>query len=187
LKTDVVISLLTAEQSFLNANYMTSEGYFSDVSKQGVTARSLWWKEIIQKYGENDSYCDELYANRLTWTIQRTRNPETSDAVLNVEVGTTGDVEHDTTCTCSLSLAIAAHPNVCSLKIRQRVKTHTVPVADWLTQSEVRDGTPFFDVRCGAIFAARSYAVSSNELTTPPCNVMDAGWLGWHWAGCGGF
>ena len=67
------------------------------------------------------------------------------------------------------------------------MRTHTVPVADWLTQSEVRDGTPFFDVSFGAIFAACLHAVPSNELATPPCIVTDAGWLGWHWAGRGGF
>ena len=154
LKTDMVASLFTAQQSFFDANYITTEAYFSNASEQWVTARTLWWKEIIQKYGENDYYCDDMYANRLKWTIHRTGNPETSDSVLNVEVGTSGDVEHDTTCMCALSMAIAAHPNVCSLETRKRVKTHTIPVADWLTQSEVRDGTPFFDVSCGAILEA---------------------------------
>ncbi len=63
LKTDMVASLFTAQQSFFDANYITSEAYFSNASEQWVTARTLWWKEIIQKYGENDYYCDDMYAN----------------------------------------------------------------------------------------------------------------------------
>ena len=159
LKTDMVASLFTAEQSFFDANYVTTEAFFSDTSKQGVTARTLWWKQIIQNYVKTSCYCDDMYANRLKWTIQRTGNPDTTDSVLNVEVGTSGDVEHDTT----------SHPNVCSLESRQRVRTHTVPVADWLTQSEVRDGTPFFDVSFGAIFAAclHDWKNSSMQLETP--------------------
>ena len=166
LKTDIVASLFTVEQSFFDANYLTTE-----TSKQGVTARTLWWKEIILKYDENDYYCDDMYANRLKWTIQRTGYPETSDSVLNVEVGTSGDVEHDTTCMCALSVAIAAHPNVCSLETRQRVKTRTIPVADWLTQSEVRDSTPFFDVSCGAIVAACLHT-QCHQTNSPLLSVL---------------
>lgn len=178
LKTDMIGALTGTDQSIIfDAIYMTSDAYFSAASKQEATARSLWWKGIIQKLEENDYYCDDMYANRSTWTIQPTKNPENSDSILNVKVSATGDVEHDTTCMVTLSMAIAAHPNVCSIETRQRMKKHTVSVTSWLTQSELKDKTPFFDVSGGAIlhstlFFACTLSHSRKSLCCHGCRLV---------------
>lgn len=126
--------------------YLTSKGYIAgleEIDDKEATARSKLWKDMIETYQQSGE-CDEIYAQRLKWTIVKTNNPEHTSSIMNVEFNTTGDNDLDVGCMLTLSLAIAAHPNVASLEARERMSTSNT-IIQWLTQSELGEKRPFFD------------------------------------------
>jgi len=147
--------------------YLTSEAYIDSASEldQETTERSKLWKSLIEDYQESGK-CDATYESRLSWTIQRARKPETHSSMMNVEFDTTGDSISDAACFLTLSLAIAAHPDVCSLELKERVKTANT-VSQWLVQSEVKDRRPFFDV--GLDGSGQVVAVSDTGVDRDNC------------------
>jgi len=159
--------------SISDAYYLTSETYTNLMQDSGedTTGRSQLWKDLIAEYQESGE-CDSTYSKRLKWTIQQARNPETDVSLLNVEFNTTGNSEHDVGCMLTLSLAIAAHPNVCSLESRERVSTQNT-IIQWLTQSELEDKRPFFDV--GLDGSGQVVALSDTGVDQNNCYFGDNG------------
>lgn len=158
--------------SMSDTYYMTSEVYQNDTQDLGeeMKGRAQQWKDLISNYQESGK-CDIMYSTRLKWTIQRAKNPETDMSLLNVEFKTTGNSEDDVGCMRTLSLAIAAHPNVCSLETRERVSTQN-QVITWLTQSELENKRPFFDV--GLDGSGQIVAVSDTGVDVNSCYFSDA-------------
>lgn len=159
--------------------YLTSDAYVATMEDSGEkpTERSKEWKQLIKDYQESGK-CDDAYSNLLKWTIQRARNPDTDVSLMSVEFDTTGNTEHDVGCMLTLAFAIAAHPSVCSLESRERVRTHNT-VSQWLTQSEVRDKRPFFGT-CKHLLGRRLNAYSMLSRS-----VCQRRWTGRHRSGRG--
>jgi len=158
--------------SIADTYYLTSEVYSESASSLGdeLTERSKLWSGMIEKYQQSEE-CLDVYRNRLAWKMQRA-NPYSEEDVslLNVEFDVTGNTDVDMGCMLTLSLAIAAHPNVCSLESRERVKVQNT-VVQWLTQSEVEGRTPFFDV--GLDGDGQVVAVSDTGCDRDNCYFYD--------------
>ncbi|KAL7547540.1 hypothetical protein ACHAWF_010822 [Thalassiosira exigua] len=156
--------------------YLTSEAYINATSSptEGAagaaqTERSKLWKSLLEDYQESGK-CDEMYRDRLRWTIRRTADPEFDSSLLNVEFNTTGDTEFDEGCFLTLSLAVAAHPKVCSVESRERVETANV-VLSAITQSELEGVRSFFDV--GLDGRGQVVAVSDTGVDRDNCYFAD--------------
>ena len=159
--------------------YMTSEAYLNSITENdsdglgfedsGMKGRSQMWKDTIGQYQESGD-CEETYTNRLKWRIVRANNPETDVSLLNVEFNTTGDTERDVGCIRILALAIASHPDVCSLESRERVETQN-KVIQWLLQGELEDERPFFDV--GLNGTGQVLTVSDTGVDRDHCYFAD--------------
>jgi len=136
-------SILATE--IADSYYLISEEYEEDASELGEepTERSKLWKETITKYKDAEE-CKRVYQEKLMWKMQRGREGTDDPSLLNVEFPTSGNTELDAGCMLTLSLAVAAHPDVCSLEKRERPDVRNT-VIQWLTQSEVPERRPFFD------------------------------------------
>ena len=158
--------------SISDTYYLTSDMYFDAMEgeEEDTTQRSKLWKSLIEDYQESGQ-CDETYSTRLKWTVQRARDPDVVSSLLRVEFRTSGDTEHDVGCMLTLSLAIASHPNVCSLEYRERVKNNN-DVVTWLTQSELKGKRPFFDV--GLDGTGQIVAVSDTGVDQDNCYFSDS-------------
>lgn len=152
--------------------YLTSEAYIDAVdSEEGgedATERSKLWRGLIKDYQESRQ-CDGVYKEQLDWKLKRARSDD-DVSVLNVEFNTTGNTEFDQGCMLTLSLAIAAHPDVCSLESKERVKVQNT-VVQWLVQSEVEEGRPFFD--SGLDGTGQVVAVSDTGIDQNNCYFAD--------------
>ena len=157
--------------SISDTYYLTSDEYMNTTSTMGeeMTSRSKLWKGLLTDYQESGK-CDETYAKRLKWTIQRSIHPEITSSLLNVEFNTTGNTEDDVGCMLTLSLAIAAHPNVCSLESKSRVDTSN-RIVQWLTQSELENKLPFYD--SGLNGEGQTVAISDTGCDTNSCYFID--------------
>jgi subtilisin family serine protease len=154
-----------------DAYYLTSDAYINSNDAEGdeLTERARRWKDLLDEY-QSSGVCDDTYVNRLTWTLVRTTDPETSSSLLEIQYNSTGKSDQDEACMLTLSLAITAHPNVCSLEVRQGVKTNN-KIAQWLTQSELEDKRPFFD--SGLKGEGQVVAVSDTGIDLDNCYFWD--------------
>jgi len=157
--------------SIADTYFLTSEAYRNATADMGedTTERSKLWQSLMGDYQESGK-CNDTYSNRLTWTMQRARDPEVESSTLHVVVNTTGNSDNDVACILTLSMAIVANPNVCSLENRERVNTHN-EVITWLTQSEVKEKRPFFEV--GLDGSGQVVAVSDTGCDQDNCYFAD--------------
>ena len=153
--------------SIADTYYLTSQAYKTAAADTGedVSERSKLWQSLMEEYQESGK-CDETYASRLTWAIQYARDPELESSVLHIGVNTTGKSDVEAGCLLTLSMAIAAHPNVCSLEKREGIGTHNQMVT-WLTQSEVAESRPLFDA--GLDGTGQVVAVSDTGIDRDNC------------------
>jgi hypothetical protein len=158
--------------SISDTYYLTSEAYRNTTADMGetTTERSKLWHSLMKDYQESGK-CKETYSGRLTWALRRARDPEVESATLHVEFKTTGNSDDDVGCMLTLSMAIATHPNVCSLENRERVGTHN-EVVTWLTQSEVKEKRPFFEA--GLDGSGQVVAVSDTGCDQDNCYFADS-------------
>lgn len=160
--------------SLSDTYYLTSEAYGDAIVEDPgeATERSKEWKQLLEEYHESGK-CDETYRTRLKWTIQRTSNPETDNSIMSVSylLNTTGEMANDIGCFLTLSLAIAAHPNVCTLESRDRIRTYNLD-AQYLTQSEIKDRRPLFDV--GLDGSGQVVALSDSGIDRDNCYFGDS-------------
>ena len=135
--------------------------------------RSQFWKSLIRDYQEKGK-CVETYSTRLKWTVERSRsssiNVPPPPPLLKVQFNTTGNTPYDRGCFVLLSLAIATHPNVCSVESTVRVKTHN-NVIKWLTQSELANKRPFENV--GLNGEGQTVAVTDTGLDLDNCYFVN--------------
>ena len=134
-----------------------------------ANSRAKLWKELVADY-QKSGMCDSVYSDRLRWSIVRASDPDNDSSVVHVRFNATGASDYDAGCLMTLSLAIANHPDVCTVELREGVDTSN-HVARWLTQSEVEDSTPFFDA--GIDGAGQVVAVSDTGVDLDHCYFRD--------------
>ena len=85
---------------------------------------------------------DEAYKTGLKWNGSQTARPDLFPSHMQVECSNSGEMETALGCALVLLLAITANPDVCSVDVQRSVKTHNL-IANYLTESEIEDVTPF--------------------------------------------
>lgn len=154
-----------------DAYYLTSEEYMnSTTDKDGaITERAELWKNLLDEYQES-GVCAETYTQRLKWSLYRATDPDTSNSQVSIQFNNTGNSTQDQGCMLTLTLAIAAHPQVCSLDLRREVTTMNV-IGQWLTQSELENERPFFD--SGLDGTGQVVSVSDTGIDINNCYFLD--------------
>ena len=177
--TDILTDLRasTTEEKF----FLLSEAYGTSpaVDANGIrddpedvaeaNSRSELWKGLLADFQKSGT-CDDVYSSRLSWSIVRASDPDNDSSVVHIRFNTTGASEIDAGCFMTLSLAVANHPDVCTVELREKFKTSN-HVARWLTQSEVQDSTPFFDV--GIRGKGQVVAISDTGVDLDHCYFRD--------------
>mmetsp|Transcript_36292 Transcript_36292/g.86501 ORF Transcript_36292/g.86501 Transcript_36292/m.86501 type:complete len:936 (-) Transcript_36292:74-2881(-) len=136
-----------------------------------ANSRSKLWKGLVSDY-QKSGMCDAVYSSRLSWSVVRASDPDNDSSVVHVRFNATGASEYDAGCLMTLSLAIANHPDVCTVELRERFKTAN-HIARWLTQSEVQDSTPFLDA--GIDGSGQVVAISDTGVDLDHCYFRDGG------------
>ncbi|KAL7522115.1 hypothetical protein ACHAWX_006802 [Stephanocyclus meneghinianus] len=151
--------------------YLTSEEYHNATESTGenVTERAELWKGLLHEYQES-GVCAETFTTRLTWFLERATDAETGNSQVTIQYNNTGNSTQDHGCILTLTLAIAAHPNVCSLDLRREVSTQNI-IAQWITQSELENERPFFD--SGLDGTGQVVSVSDTGIDVNNCYFLD--------------
>jgi len=131
-----------------DAYYLTSEEYHVDAldntTSTKMTNRATLWKNLLNDY-QQSGVCNDVYQNRLSWNLERAVDVNTGNSQVSIAFNNTGNSTMDQNCILTLTLAIASDPNVCSLDLKREVSVQNT-VVQWLTQSELKNEVPFFDV-----------------------------------------
>ena len=151
--------------------YLTSEEYRNATESTGkkVTERAELWKDFLDEYQES-GVCAETFTTRLTWSLERATDAETGYSQVTIQFNNTENSTQDQGCILTLLLAIAAHPNVCSLDLRREVSTQNM-IAQWITQSELENERPFFD--SGLDGTGQVVSVSDTGIDVNNCYFLD--------------
>eukprot|EP00804_Cyclotella_cryptica_P013914 CCRYP_002444-RC/>CCRYP_002444-RC protein AED:0.08 eAED:0.08 QI:101/0.77/0.6/1/0.77/0.7/10/144/934 len=151
--------------------YLTSEEYHNVTESDGekATERAELWKGLLNEYQES-GVCAETFKTRLTWSLERAKDAETGNSQATIQFNNTGNSTQDRGCVLTLTLAIAAHPNVCSLDLRREVSTQNI-IAQWITQSELENERPFFD--SGLDGTGQVVSVSDTGIDVNNCYFLD--------------
>lgn len=143
--------------------YLTSDAHV------GESTRSNKWKTYLDDY-QKSGVCDDSITSRVEWSLERAPNPNTGLSVLTMTYNTTADTNTDLGCIVTLAMGLMAMPEVCAVETRKPVEIQN-EIAQWLTQSELENERPFFDV--GLDGTGQTVAISDTGIDPDNCYFWD--------------
>ena len=145
--------------------YLTSEAYIG----QTTSSRAEMWSNLLEE-NQSSGRCDGTYKRGLKWNGSQTARPDLFPSHMQVEYSNSGEMETALGCALVLLLAISANPDVCSVDVQRSVKTHNL-IANYLTESEIEDVTPFQEE--GIDGTGEVVAISDSGVDIDNCYFYD--------------
>ncbi|KAK1734087.1 subtilase family serine peptidase [Skeletonema marinoi] len=145
--------------------YLTSEAYIG----QKTSSRAEMWSNLLEE-NQSSGRCDGTYKTGLKWNGSQTARPDLFPSHMQVEYSNSGEMETALGCALVLLLAITANPDVCSVDVQRSVKTHNL-IANYLTESEIEDVTPFQEE--GIDGTGEVVAISDSGVDIDNCYFYD--------------
>eukprot|EP00985_Skeletonema_marinoi_P034278 scaffold43603_cov256-Skeletonema_marinoi.AAC.1 len=145
--------------------YLTSEAYIG----QTTSSRAEMWSNLLEE-NQSSGRCDGTYKRGRKWNGSQTARPDLFPSHMQVEYSNSGEMETALGCALVLLLAISANPDVCSGDVQRSVKTHNL-IANYLTESEIEDVTPFQEE--GIDGTGEVVAISDSGVDIDNCYFYD--------------